>query len=61
MANASEITELFLFKAKHIPFMFGVLSRSLTKILEIMERIKAKWSQENEEKYIGRQKPICAD
>lgn len=36
MTNASEITELFLFKAKHIPFMFGVLSRSLTKILEIM-------------------------
>lgn len=54
MANASEITELFLFKAKHIPFMFGVLSRSLTKILEIMGRIKAKWSQEKEGKYIGR-------
>jgi hypothetical protein len=48
MANASEITELFLFKPKHIPFMFGVLSRSLTKILEIISRTKAKRSQENE-------------
>lgn len=30
------------------PFTFGVLSRCLTKILEIMGRIKAKWSQDNE-------------
>lgn len=59
MANASEITELFLFKAKHAPFMFGVLSRSLTEILEMMGRIKAKWSPENEGEYPGRQKPLC--
>lgn len=30
------------------PFTFGVLSRSLTKILEVMGRIKAKWSPDNE-------------
>lgn len=55
MANASEITGLFFFKAKHIPFMFGILSRSLTEILDSMGRIKAKWRRANEGKYIGRQ------
>lgn len=58
MANVSEITEISLFKAKHIPFMFGVLSRSLTKILEITGRVTAKPSQENEGKYIG-DKNLC--
>lgn len=59
MANASEITGLFLFKAKHIPFMFGALSRSLTKIVEIMGRIKAKWSQEDEESILEDQTSMC--
>ena len=41
MANASEITEPFLFNAKPIPFVFCILSWNLTKTLEIRQRIKA--------------------
>lgn len=48
MANASEITELSLFKAKPIPVVFRFPSRSLTKILDILERMKAQQSQEKE-------------
>lgn len=48
MANASEITELSLFKAKPIPCVFRILSRSLTKTREVTGGAKAEQSQENE-------------
>lgn len=48
MANASEITELSLFKSKPIPFVFRILSRSLTKTREVTGGEKAEQSQENE-------------
>lgn len=59
MANASAIPGLFLFKAKHTPFMVGALSRSLTKIVEIMGRIKAKWNQEDEESTLEDLTSMC--
>lgn len=59
MANASAIPGLFSFKAKHTPFMLGALGRSPTKTVEIMGRIKAKWSQEDEESVLEDQTSVC--
>lgn len=48
MANASEISELQLFRAQPIPFVFRILSGSLTKAWEVTGGAKAEQSQENE-------------